>query len=158
MKTVWTTIAVGCMLLGGTSLALANGGAGHRGGACGEQMAAALNLSDAQQQQLKQLRRDARPEMMRLRDAMEDNRDAMHKLDPAAKDYLQQANRLAAEKGKLVEQMGKHHAAQRAAHFAIFTPEQQAKASQWHKAHPNKGECRKGGRHGMGHGMQPPHE
>jgi len=153
MKTVWTTIAVGCMLLGGTSLALASGGSGHHGGKCGEQMAAALNLTDAQQQQLKQLRRDARPEMMRLHDAMEDNRDAMHKLDPSAKDYQQQANRLASEKGKLVEQIGKHRAAQHAAKFAIYTPEQQAKATELRKDRPSKGECRKGDRRGPPKGM-----
>ncbi|MDQ6978768.1 MAG: Spy/CpxP family protein refolding chaperone [Mariprofundaceae bacterium] len=154
MKKVWTTVAVGCMLLGGTSLALASGGPGHHGGKCGDQMATALNLSDAQQQQMKQLRRDGRPEMMRLHDAMEDNRDAMHKLDPSAKDYQQQANRLTSEKGKLVEQIGKHRAAQHAAKFAILTPEQQAKASKWRKDHPKKkGECRKGGRHGPPMGM-----
>jgi len=115
-----------------------------------QRMADTLDLSDAQQEQFKQIHRKARPTMQKLRDAMQDNREAMQKLDPASEGYMRQVSRLAAEKGSLVEQMVKARAGLRAEVAAILTPEQQDKAQKMkserkHHGRPGRGERRGGG-------------
>lgn len=102
-------------------------------GADRHRMADALNLSDEQRRQMKNIHRAARAEMLRLHDAMEDNREALRRLDPASPGYMRQVNRLAAEKGALVERMVKHRAKVRAAVAAILTPEQRQRAKQLHR-------------------------
>ena len=109
----------------------------HRGGGERhlERMANELNLTDVQRQQMKQLHRDARGEKLAIRDAMQDNREAMRKLDPSAKEYSQQVERLAAEKGDLVERMTIHRSNVRAQMHAVLTPEQRELAKDMRKQH-----------------------
>jgi len=118
------------------------------GGQCGgsqgmqqgmqQRMAQQLNLTDKQQEQFKQIHRAARDGMQSIRDAMQDNRDAMRKLDPAAKDYMAQVDKLAAEKGSLVESMVKARASQRAEIAAILTPEQRTRMAELRKQRQSK--------------------
>ena len=98
-----------------------------------ERMADALNLTEAQRQQFKQIHRDGRNAGMTLHDAMQDNREAMMKLDPGAKNYSAQVAKLAAEMGELVKQMGIHRGEQRRKVYDILTPEQRNKAAEMKK-------------------------
>ena len=111
-------------------------------------MAQALNLSDEQREQMKQIHRATRDAMMRLRDAMEDNREAFRKLDPASAGYMKRARRLAAERGKLVEKMTVLHARERAKIAAVLTPEQRERMRELRKRHRHY--RRAGQPHGMG--------
>jgi len=97
----------------------------------GERMAKALNLSDAQQQQIKAIRSEAKPEMKALGDAMKANRDAMRKLNPGDANYLVEVDKLAVEKGTLVQQMAQAHARTRAQIHQVLTPEQRTKAQEF---------------------------
>jgi len=104
------------------------------GGECHMQrIAHELHLTDQQRQQMKQIYRDNRNTGMTIHDGMQDNRDAMHKLDPGAKDYSAQVEKLANAKAKLVKQMVIHRAQVRSQMFAVLTPEQQAKAAELKK-------------------------
>lgn len=124
---------------------------GMHGGMHWQAMSRQLNLSDKQQEQFKQLHRAARDKMQATRDKMQDNRDAMRKLDPSAKGYMAQVDKLAAEKGKLVETMVKQHARLRAEVSAMLTPEQRNKLSELRKQRQDK--CGKWHRRGgMGRG------
>ena len=111
-----------------------------------ERMADSLNLTEQQRQQFKQIHRDGRNAGMAIHDAMQDNRDAMMKLDPGAKNYSAQVAKLAAEKGELVKQMTIHYADQRRKVYAMLTPEQRSKAAEMKK------HFRKGGKAGFRHG------
>ena len=130
-------IAAGIII--GTSLALsavvfpAHAQCGGKRGMMQERMAQSLNLTDKQQDQFKQIHRDARDQMQSIRDAMQDNRDALRKLDPTAKDYMKQVDKLAAEKGSLVESMVRTRAKTRAEIAAILTPDQRARMSELRK-------------------------
>jgi len=153
-------IAVG--LLVATSLAIP-AIACPAGGSCNGQsgmqrMTENLGLSDKQQEQIKQIHSDSHETMKSMRDAMMANRDAMQKLDPAARDYMTQVDKLAAEKGALVEAMMKEHARVRAEMAAVLTPEQRAKAAELRKERQakwkdkKKGDRRGGGDWGKGRG------
>lgn len=114
----------------------------------GERMASELNLTDQQLRQFKQIQRDGRDTGMAMRDAMQDNRDAMRKLDPGAKDYSKQVATLAEEKAELVKQMMIHRAETRAEVHAMLTPEQRKQAKELRKnsRRAGKGEFGRGGR------------
>ncbi|HCS13044.1 MAG: hypothetical protein COS82_02165 [Zetaproteobacteria bacterium CG06_land_8_20_14_3_00_59_53] len=113
-----------------------------------QRMADELNLSDTQKAQFKKVHEDARPTMQAMRDAMRANRDAMQKLDPAASDYSAQVDKLAAEKGALVEGMMKERGRLQAEIAAILTPEQRAKHAELRKARQGKWKDRKDERRG----------
>lgn len=100
-----------------------------------ERMAEELELTDEQQEQIKQVYRQSRPRFLKLRDAMEDNRKALRKLDPEDARYRQQVARLAREQGVLVEKMIKARSHVRAKIHAILTPEQREKARDLRKRH-----------------------
>jgi len=147
VTTIVSFSVVALLVIGFANMALAfppGGQGGMRQG--GERMIEALNLTDQQQQQFKQIQRDNRGAGMAIRDAMQDNRDAMRKLDPGAKDYSKQVSVLADEKAELVKQMTIHRAETRAEVHAILTSEQQKKALELRK------ESRKGGKNGFGRG------
>jgi len=113
----------------------------HEGGEKGnmmERMTQGLDLTDQQQQEVKQIHRKNRITGMTIHDAMQDNREAMHKLDLGAKNYKQQVAKLAAEQADLVKQMIVHHADVRAQVYALLTPEQRTMAAQM-KRHPRNG-------------------
>jgi len=112
----------------------------------GERMAAALNLTDAQKQEIKAIRSEARPGMKSLGDAMRANRDALRKLNPDDAKYLSEVDRLASEKGSLVQQMVVAHAHMRAAIHQVLTPEQRVKAQEFAAKRDRKGKHRKPGR------------
>jgi len=111
-----------------------------------ERMADSLNLTEQQRQQFKQIHRDGRNAGMAIHDAMQDNRDAMMKLDPGAKNYSAQVAQLATEKAELVKQMTIHRGEQRSKVYAMLTPEQRSKAAEMKK------HFRKGGKEGFRHG------
>lgn len=96
----------------------------------GERMAEALNLSDAQKQQIEAIRSEAKPGMKSLGDAMRANREALRKLNPDDAKYMSEVERLAAEKGSLVQQMVIAHAKMRASIHQVLTPEQRVKAQE----------------------------
>ena len=114
----------------------------HRGGGERhlERLADELNLSDAQRQQIKQIHRDARGEKLAIRDAMQDNREAMQKLDPSAKDYGRQVEQLAGEKGDLVKRLTIQRSNVRAQMYAVLTPEQRELAKDMKKHRRGDGE------------------
>jgi len=95
-----------------------------------ERMAEALELTDEQRRQFKQIHRKARPKLQEIGDAMQDNREALHRLSPADEDYAGQVERLAREQGKLVARMIRVRSRVRAEVYAILTPEQREKAKE----------------------------
>lgn len=112
-----------------------------------QHMAQQLNLSDKQKDQFKQLHRKSRDRMQTIRDAMKDNREALMKLDPQDRDYMSKVDKLATEKGRLVERSVKQFAKMRADFYAILTPEQRSKLAEMRKQHQGRrGHC--GGMHG----------
>jgi len=98
-----------------------------------QRMAQDLNLSDAQQKKIKQIRSDTHETMKAMRESMMANRDAIQKLDPSAADFTAKSDKLAAEKGALVEAMMKARAATQSEINAVLTPEQRIKHAQLHK-------------------------
>ena len=157
-------IAVGLLVatsLAVPALACPGGGAcdGPRGGQGMQngmqRMGQDLNLTDTQKQEIKQIREDARSTMKAMRESMMANRDAMQKLDPADKGYTAKVDKLAAEKGAIVEGMMKEHARVRSEISAILTPEQRAKQAQLHKERKAKRDAKRkerGGNRGEGRG------
>jgi len=113
-----------------------------------QRMAQDLNLSDAQQQKIKQIRTDSHETMKAMRESMMANRDAMQKLDPSAADFTAKSDKLAAEKGALVEGMMKARAATQSEINAILTPEQRVKHAQLHKQRMEKRKQRQEERRG----------
>jgi len=119
-------------------------GGGEKGGML-ERMTQGLDLTDQQQQQVKQIHRKNRITGMTVHDAMQDNREAMQKLDLGAKNYKQQVTKLAGEQADLVKQMIVHHADVRAQIYALLTPEQQETLTQM-KRHPRDEGFKRGDR------------
>ncbi|MDQ6997520.1 MAG: Spy/CpxP family protein refolding chaperone [Mariprofundus sp.] len=122
------------LVMASANMANACPGGGPQGGdrsgdRNGQRMAQQLNLSDQQQQQVKQIRSDSRESGKSIHEAMRQNRDAMHQLNPGAKDYSAQVAKLADEKAELVKQMVIHRSDARAQVYAILTPEQREKSS-----------------------------
>lgn len=111
-----------------TAMACPGGPGAGPGGGKFERMAERLDLSDKQRQQLKQIHRDARGEGMAIHDAMQDTREALHRLDPGSKDYRKRVSELAEQKAELVKQMIEHMSSVKAEVYAILTPEQRRKA------------------------------
>jgi len=101
-------------------------------------MAGALNLTDHQRQQLKQVHRSKRDEMMKLHNAMEDNHEALERLNPSASNYEKQLVKLANEKAQLVKQKIMQEGKMRARVYGILTPEQRKKAAKMKKHRPRQ--------------------
>lgn len=120
--------------------------AGHGGDRFLERMTEKLDLNTTQRDQIKQIHRDNRGKAMALHDAMQDNMEALHKLDPGRSGYQQQVAQLAKEQGDLMRQMIIHRAGVKAQLFAVLTPEQRKRAAELSRQHP---------RHGMGHHRMP---
>ena len=142
-----------------TAMAFPGGphGGCHRGGDGHlEQMAEQLDLNDKQQNQIKMIHRTARNEGMQLRDAMHDNMEALHKLDPGMTGYAQQVATLADKQGDLMRRMIIHHSGVKAQVFALLTPDQRSKAASLKREHKHRGvghHQRRAG--GPGDGMKP---
>lgn len=118
-----------------------------------ERMADKLNLNDEQRQQLKQIHRQARPHKLAIRDAMQDNREAMQKLDPAAANYSQQVEALADERAKLIKQMIIHKSEVRSSVYAVLTPEQRQLKKEMRKNRHKSGSGHRGDHRGPGKGQ-----
>ena len=103
-----------------------------------ERMADRLDMSDQQRQQLKQIHRQARPQMLDMKDAMQDNREALRKLDPKSPQFDTQVAELAKQQGELVTQKIIQRQQLRASVFAILTPEQREVAKQMKRKHSGK--------------------
>jgi len=114
-----------------------------------EKMAEVLGLTAAQKAQMKAIHAASREVMKPLRQAMKENRQAMHNLDTQAADYQQKADLLAEQQGVLMVKKLKLRAADRAQMDRILTPEQREKAKAWHQKkmqqRAGKGMCAKGG-------------
>lgn len=115
---------------------------GHHGDKM-QRMAEELELTDVQRQQFKQIHRNGRAEAMRIRDAMEDNRDALKKLSPDTNGYNKKLVKLANRQGKLVKDRTIHHGHMKAKIHDILTPEQRQKAMKMKKRHPRAEHKRK---------------
>ena len=98
-----------------------------------QRMAEDLHLSQAQLAQIEKIRSDARQARAGLNDALRANREAVAQLDPAAEDYMEKADGLAAEKGAAVKAMMKVNASEYAAITAALTPSQRARRAELHK-------------------------
>jgi len=103
-----------------------------------ERIADALQLTDEQHQQLKQIHRSERNERMSLHDAMQDNHEALEKLNPSARSYEEKLVKLAREEARLVKRKVIQEGKVRARVYAILTPEQREKAAEMKKHHPRK--------------------
>lgn len=99
---------------------------GHKSQQRLKKMADKLDLSDAQQEQMKQLFRDQRDAMKAQKDRFHDMRTAMRDLDVSASDYDQQVAALASQAEQNAAAMVNMRAAQKKAMFELLTPEQQA--------------------------------
>jgi len=142
-------------MLAGPAFACPGGPSGPGGGWSQDRqqrMAEELNLSKEQMKHFKTIHEDARDAMQANRDAMRANRDAMRALDPSAADYMARTSKLAAEKGKLVEEMMMQRARLRAQTAAILTPEQLARHEQLRKERRAKWKERRSDGRGMGRG------
>ncbi|MDX8405324.1 MAG: Spy/CpxP family protein refolding chaperone [Mariprofundus sp.] len=107
-----------------------------------QRMADDLKLTEVQRQQFKQIHRESRDSEMTLHDAMQDNRDAQHQLNPGDRNYRSKLVELADEKAALVKQMVIHHGELRANVYAMLTPEQRQRAKELaaERPHHQKGE------------------
>jgi len=103
-----------------------------------ERMADKLDMNDEQRRQLKQIHRQARPQILELKDAMQDNREAMRKLDPKSVQFDAQVARLAKQQGELLTQKIIQRNQVRASVFAILTPEQREAAKKMKRNHSGK--------------------
>jgi len=112
-----------------------------------ERMADKLDMNDEQRQQLKQIHRQARPQMLELKDAMQDNREALRKLDPKSSQFSTQVAELAKQQGELVTQKIIQRNQMRASVFAILTAEQREAAKKMKRNHSGK-RGKHDGRHG----------
>ena len=101
-------------------------GHGHKGYKRLKYMAEELDLTDAQQDQMKQLFRDQRNAMMDQKDSFHDMREAMRDLDVSAADYDQQVASLMTRAEQNAAAMVKMRAEQKKAIFELLTPEQQS--------------------------------
>ena len=101
-------------------------------------IASALQLTDEQRQKLKEIHRNKRHEGVQLRDAMQDNREALEKLRPGAGNYEKKLVKLASEKAQLVKRKVVQQGKMRAKFHAILTPKQREKAAEMRKHHPRK--------------------
>lgn len=88
-------------------------------------MAAELELTDEQRDQMKQLFRDQRDAMTDLKDQRQDMREAMRDLDVSAADYDQQVAALVEQAQSSAAEQVKLRAEQKKAMFELLTPEQQ---------------------------------
>lgn len=146
MTTGAAVFAMAAMLMiSSANMANACPGGGPQGGERnGQRMAEQLNLSDRQQEQVKQIRSERRAGGKSIHEAMQLNRDAMRKLNPGSADYNAQVATLAEEKAVLVKQMVMHRSESRAQVYAVLTPEQREKAaslkSQFRKGGKDRGE------------------
>jgi len=146
MTTGAVVFAMAAMLMiSSANMANACPGGGPEGGdRNGQRMAEQLNLSDQQQDQVKQIRSESREGGKSIHEAMQLNRDAMRKLNPGSADYNAQVATLADEKAVLVKQMVMHRSEPRAQLYAILTPEQREKSasleSQFRKGGKDRGE------------------
>ncbi len=125
------------------SLGMATTAGAFPGKSCGQQqryerMADRLDMNDEQRQQLKQIHRQARPQMLELKDAMQDNREALRKLDPQSPQFDTQVAELAKQQGELVTQKIIQRNQLRAKVFAILTPEQREMAKKMKRNHSGK--------------------
>ncbi|MDX8382099.1 MAG: Spy/CpxP family protein refolding chaperone [Ghiorsea sp.] len=148
-KNQWITglsVALAAMLaVGGSNIIYASPHSGEAKGDMLERMTQGLDLTDQQQQQVKQIHRENRITGMTVHDAMQDNREAMRKLDLGAKNYKQQVEKLAGEQADHVKQMIVHHADVRVQIYALLTPEQQDTLTQM-KRHPRDEGFKRGDR------------
>ena len=104
-----------------------------------------LSLTDQQQQQLGELMAKRQQQMPANRAQMQQFRDQMQTLDPAAADYTDQVESLAKQQSELFSQKMVDRAKHHAELYALLTPEQQQQFSQFEQ---QRGE-RRGGHHRM---------
>jgi len=127
---------LGAVLMLGTTMPASAMPDAHGGGPQHMQrMADQLNLMQAQRQQFKQIHRHSRAKMMQLKDAEQDDVEALHALNPGSATYSKETKRLAHDLGQIREQKIIQHSRIRAKIYAILTPEQREKAKEMHGRH-----------------------
>lgn len=99
-----------------------------------------LGLSEAQQEQMKELFKDRREEMRDQREQMREMYTAMRDLDVNAADYDQQVAALVATAQDNTAEMITMRAEQKKELFAILTPEQQEKLMEMDHERPRHGD------------------
>ena len=90
-----------------------------------ERMDKQLSLTDSQQQQLGELMTKHQQQMPANRAQMQQFREQMHQLDPAAADYTGQVETLAKQQSMLMSQKMVERAQHHAELYALLTAEQQ---------------------------------
>lgn len=101
-------------------------------------MADQLNLTQAQRQQFRQIHRSSRAKLIELRDAEQDDFEALHALKPDSPEYDKETARLAHALGEIRAQKIIQHSRMRARVYAILTPEQRTKANTLRKQHKRR--------------------
>ncbi|NKF22150.1 Spy/CpxP family protein refolding chaperone [Solimonas marina] len=106
-----------------------------------------LKLSDAQSDKIDDIFMKHHKEQRALFKRERDLREAMHKLDPTAKDFLSTSNKLADTAGKLTEDKMQLHAKVASEVIATLTPEQ---VQELQKRRAEREQHRGKGKHGKG--------
>ena len=141
LRTALFFVVASALFIAGANIAYAFGGPGGEGQMerRTERVAKKLNLNDSQREQFKLIHEQGLGEGKAIYEAMQKNRNALHKLDPSAKGYAKQVAKLANEQAELVKQMVVHKSEVRAEVHAMLTPEQREKMGQMHMDRKGKG-------------------
>jgi len=152
LRTALFVVVASALFIAGANMAYAFGAPDGEGNMerRAERVAEKLDLSDSQRDQFKQIHEQGRGEGKTIHEAMQKNRDALHKLNPSAKGYSKQVAQLANEKAELVKQMVVHKSEVRAELHAMLTPQQREKMSQMKMERKGKGKRSGDGPRGRG--------
>lgn len=155
-KTLMIGLTAAALTLGGLGTAVASGKFGHghdgmMGGRMLDRMADKLDLTAEQQSQAEDIMIGGFKEMRENKRAMKDLRTELRQLDPAAADYKQKSERLAADIAAATEKMVLMRSEQRQAFNEILTDEQRTELAQLKDDWKERDGHRFGG-HGEGKG------
>jgi len=121
------------LLLLGTTITASAMTESHGGPRHFQRMADQLDLTKEQRQQFKKIHRKNRATLRNLRDAEQDNFEALHELNPDSPEFSKETARLAHALGAIIEQKILLHSRIRARVYALLTPEQRKKAKELRK-------------------------
>lgn len=150
-KQLMIGLTAAALTLGGLGTAVAGGKFGHgpdgmMGGRMLDRMAEKLDLTADQQTQAEEIMIGGFKEMRANKRAMKDLRTELRQLDPAAADYKQKSEQLAADIAAATEKMVLMRSEQRQAFNEILTDEQRTELAQL------KDDWKERGGHRGGHG------
>lgn len=110
----------------------------HHSGKHLKRMTEKLDLSNAQQQEIKELLEASREKMDELHNQMRGLHEQMASLTPESQTYMKEASRLAREKSELMEKQFIEQARIHLSINKVLTPEQRETAKELHKQRMKK--------------------